>query len=475
MIKITGQSAMKIKIAHYRSNHGVDEFAMAVPKELRRFFGNRAFIRHKLTGEGSSMLVEIQTYAVKYKAQFARYRQYLTNTKKVAQKIEAEKEGGGEQYYAQIEQDALTILEGYGAFPEAAKTPAKVPDGQYEYPHLELIEEYLRDKKAAGTMTEADKLAERLLVQPVPLRLSGCLPIYFANHENGKDAKFIKNTNNHWCHVVRELKDKPLEDIKRADAAAYIKSRISAGASTGTVSREISTILAVVNKAIDHLDLDIKNPFSRATIQGRGRDKKVRPPYANEQIVKIVEQCLAKPDDKKVVLLLCALSGCRLSEAAGLRRQDINLTANVPFMSFVEWGNGARTLKTKSSTRDVPLLNLAAKVLKKHLKSHTSDYAFPTYCDEKGVRNNALSAVLIKMLKKSGFIGMGVHNLRHSARTICREAQIYPFLIDAIGGWDSAGSKIGEQYGTTYSNQIKYEAMVKAYQPILDAVKESAI
>lgn len=53
---------MTIKTHYYVKNNGVDQFQIAVPKELRHFFGHKPFIRHNLTGEGGSMIAEIHTH-----------------------------------------------------------------------------------------------------------------------------------------------------------------------------------------------------------------------------------------------------------------------------------------------------------------------------------------------------------------------------------------------------------------------------
>jgi hypothetical protein len=49
----------------------------------------------------------------------------------------------------------------------------------HEYPHLDYIEDYLRDKKQAGTMTKVDELAQLLLSKPMPILLSQAPEIYY--------------------------------------------------------------------------------------------------------------------------------------------------------------------------------------------------------------------------------------------------------------------------------------------------------
>lgn len=433
-----------VKTKYLVNNNGTLMFQRRIPLGLRKFFQGKQHIRLKLTGKQSSMVAEVMRHARDTDAMFKDLR-----SKSGVDRTEAEAEA---------------ILAYYGLKPGSGNDKTSIPNPYDDQPHLIDFNEYLSYRAQSGGLTDADELAKTLLTKPMPLMLSKCLDIYYTNHSKGTKAKFRADTNKHFKHVFDVLGDVAVANITRADARKYIADRCKK-VTTNSVSREISTIKAVLNVVIRELELGINNPFLSIVIPDLGKDAKVREPYTNDEMKQIIAACIEKPADPQVILLLCALTGARLSEVTGLRRQDIDLSAEIPHINLTEYNE--RTLKTKNSKRSVPLVPLAARILGQHLDSHTKDVAFTLYNDGQDVKGTNASSTIVGFIKKLGIEDKTTHNTRHTMRDLLRHADVPPHIIDAIGGWGS--NSVGESYGRGYSLSQKYEALSAALAPILDA------
>ena len=433
---------MTIKTKYLVNNNGTWMYQRRIPLGLRKFFQDKQHIRIKVTGHLTSMAAEIARHARDTDTLFAQLR------------------GSCQSDHAQAEAESL--LASYGLRPGSGNWRAQVPVGMYDQPHLADIDEYLWHKAENGTLTEADKLAEMLLTKPMPLMLSKSLEVYFANHQKGTIAKFRADTLKHFKHIFEVLGDVAVVNLTRESAKKYVVAR-SGRVSTNSVAREISTIKAVLNTVIRENELGINNPFLSITIPDLGKDARVREPYTLDEIRLIIQACLGELTDSKVILLLCALTGARLSEITGLRRQDIYLEADIPNVEIVEYNQ--RTLKTKNSRRSVPLVGLGVEVLAKHLSSHHHDVAFPRYNDGNEVNGTNASSTIVGFIKRLGIQDKTVHHTRHTMRDLLRHADVPPHIIDAIGGWGS--NSVGESYGRGYSLNQKLDALKKALEPVL--------
>ena len=151
-------------------------------------------------------------------------------------------------------------------------------------------------------------------------------------------------------------------------------------------------------------------------------------------------------------MALISDTGMRLSEAAGLAREDIVLDADIPHVIIRPrpW----RRLKTKGSERTLPLIGASLWAAERAVEaSHTSTYLFPRYCNDKGCKANSASAALNKWLKYTIGDGYVMHSFRHSMRDRLREVNCPSEMIDQIGGW--SGKSVGEGYGDGFrTNKI---------------------
>jgi integrase len=434
-----------VKLRYYYSNNGQHWFQRSVPKALQRYYGNQKLVRHKLPSNNAQMLVEIDRLSRHYDQHFRALKSG---------------EGGTPQ---QIQEQAVALLASHGVLPGEGLTPAKVPRGMYEWPHLDYIEEYLRDKKQAGTMTSVDILAEQILTKPLPLLLSQALELYFENHVKGQQLKFRNGVIKRWKNIYSATgSDIPLELVTRDMAKLYVKQRLNS-VKTGTVDREVKTINAVINKAIVEASLKITNPFERLVIPNKGGDSKPREDFSPLELKNLIADCANRGDEIRIMVLVTCLTGARPGEIAGLRREDVYWNGAVPYIDIAAYAS--RTVKTKNSLRTVPLIPLAAKWLKAQLESHEEGVVFPRYCDGNEVFGENVSGATRRYIKTLLKADKSLYSGRHTVKTLLDEANTAEYLSEAIGGWGE--SSISRGYGKGHSLKQKYDALVGAFKPIL--------
>jgi integrase len=136
----------------------------------------------------------------------------------------------------------------------------------------------------------------------------------------------------------------------------------------------------------------------------------------------------------------------RLSEAVGLRKEDIILTDDISYISIIPhpW----RRLKTIESKRKVPLIGASLWGVKRSFIELDGDFLFPSFCDGQVIKSNSVSARLNKWLKFRIGDEYVVHSLRHSFRDRLRSIECPSEIVDSLGGWSR--KSIGQSYGNGY-------------------------
>jgi integrase len=209
------------------------------------------------------------------------------------------------------------------------------------------------------------------------------------------------------------------------------------------------------------------NPLEALVIPSLpGSESKRREPFSLEEHRLIIEKALDAGDDIRLIALICAMTGCRIGEAVGLRLQDVNLTVETPYLRIQAYGQW--TLKTGNSERDVPVLPLLKKVLKRHTEASSTskkDPLFPRYNNMADPpRADAASASVNKWIKSLG-IAKTSHSFRHSVISFFRDSDIPRDLWEEITG--HSGQRISDGYGTGVSHARKYEALSNVFVQLL--------
>lgn len=222
---------------------------------------------------------------------------------------------------------------------------------------------------------------------------------------------------------------------------------LAGGSKTGTAQRQINVIRAVFNVVIAERELAKANPFLKLRIAGLGEDAKVRVGLDPAQLESLMRGCRNKDDDVRWLIALQIDLGCRLGEVAGLAMHDLHLNGHIPYVAFRPhpW----RTLKTKSSKRNIPLVGISLWAAHRivHSAKKGQLYAFPRYTSETECKANNASATLNKWLQSLG-IDKTTHELRHTMRDRLRHVNAPKPIQDAVGGWGR--EDVGDTYGLGY-------------------------
>ena len=294
-----------------------------------------------------------------------------------------------------------------------------------------------------GFLDPVEVEALRLIKEEPKFRFSDALEVYLNGHAKKNNEKFCTYARRACNRLIEVIGDKEFVQIVRADANEFISKELERGSKTTTVERHISVIKAVFNVVIIERELSQTNPFMKLRIPGLGEDSKIRGTFDFTQLSTLIHECKRKNDDVRWLLALQVDLGCSLSEVTGLALSDLRLNVGLSYVSFkpYPW----RPLKTKSSTRSVPLVGVSLWAAYRIVESAKKGqrYAFPRYNNGIECKANYASDTLNKWIRSLG-IGKTTHELRHTMRDRLRNANAPKSTQDTIGGWGR--EDIGDAY-----------------------------
>ena len=297
----------------------------------------------------------------------------------------------------------------------------------------------LRDRPLPTTLTSSLTLHDALVLY---LRLKGV----------GKGKVFHRGAERNIQTVIDVLGDRPIEAYSSSDAASLRDYLLAKGLTTNSVRRNFSTIRSIINLCIQEHGLDCRNAFSRVYLPDL-EDNKRRKPIPLENIRRIQQDCRVANDEARWLVAL-ADTGMRLSEAAGHHIDDIVLEDDTPHINLKPqpW----RTLKTKGSQRQIPLVGSSLWAAKRIKEANSaSHHAFPRYNKTNTTNANSASAAINKWLRPRVPEGCVIHSFRHSLRDRLRAVECPSDMIDQIGGLATAG--VGQAYGDGYNIDKKWK------------------
>ena len=244
--------------------------------------------------------------------------------------------------------------------------------------------------------------------------------------------------------VIDILGDRPIYEYSTIDAGKVRDALIGKGLAILSVRRSFTTIKAIINLAIAEHGLDIPNPFSAIYMPEADSKKRVSIPV--NTIRQIQRSCIKHDDDIRWLVALISDTGMRLAEAAGLHLDDLKLDEDIPCVDIKPhpW----RSLKTKGSQRQVPLVGASLWAAQRIRANASSCFAFPRYTDSERCNANSASNALNKWMQANFRDDIVIHGFRHAMRDRLRAVSCPSEMIDQIGGWSSG--KVGEGYGEGY-------------------------
>jgi len=427
-------------------NNGLHYFQQAVPRALQQGIGKKT-IKIRLRPEGGSYVVQCE----RYKEQYAAYFRALLDDPTLST--------------LEMKTAALKLLQRFGLEPgDGLKEVTVLTAGDDEsnhvddydtQAHLNEIHEYAESAaKAQGKMV---KTALALLNNRSKVTLSEAFQVYLANHLKGKSKDFSDNQYQHWKKLIGMVGDIALEELTRAHAHQYRDLRLEQGVTAASVQREINVLRAIINVALIETSLEKPNCFKGLKIPQVGAKPIDRKPYTHAEIRILIEAALEVADERRLIVLLVAVTGARFSEVLGLRKIDVdlqNLTLN-----FTD--HSGRSLKNSFSRRVVPLLTIALVPLERQISASSTGFVFPTYANSSKTESKTANKTANKWADRI-VTGKTMHCFRHSLRDELRAIGCPDSISKEIGGWGRKND-VSEQYGIGYPMQTKRDWLNKAY------------
>ena len=242
--------------------------------------------------------------------------------------------------------------------------------------------------------------------------------------------------------------DRDLKSIRRADARDWINYLIKTRAqSPSTVRRRLNSIKAIVNRAIDDFELDMRNPFEKQKLPHAATyDASKRLPFNAAHLTRIDQHAAAGQGSREVRTLVALLrdSSMRPLEAGGLDWSDVRLDHAVPHVMLRpnEW----RGLKTASSTRDVPLSSSALAALQ-HWQEKVTETSGPVF-SERSRETSRLSDQLNDFIRAAGVpksSRLTAYSFRHGFEEALRRAGVEASLQRYLMG--HSAQSMTDNYG----------------------------
>jgi integrase len=308
-----------------------------------------------------------------------------------------------------------------------------------------------READESEFLSPVEIKAAQIIAGTVKPTLSDALELYLEVHPKRDTKRFEDHTRLIMKTLTDVLGDKPIEELSRSDGHKYVAAQIARGVKTGTVSRYMNTIRAIVGTWLREKEIDKANPFSQIPIPKSGEDAEKRQPFTEPELRILFDACKTKDDDVRWLTAILGDTGARLAEIAGLALDDLVLDAEIPHV--VIQPHPWRTLKNNSSAREVPLVGAAlwAAQRVKETANKAQRFAFPRYTSAQETKATHASNTIAKWIRSLD-MEHTAHELRHTMADRLRDVGCPQEVREAIGGWATRG--IAAQYGKGYSLRV---------------------
>ena len=240
--------------------------------------------------------------------------------------------------------------------------------------------------------------------------LSTAFEIYVKENPSSRRRKFITNATTYYNTFIDLFGNVPLHELRHLHITKYRDHLLSRGLHPNSIRKHNNILNAMINMSFKHLDIDRLSPFRGLKIIGECERSKPIPLISETKIVKIKQFLLSNPTPSKLIGFIQLNTGCRVSEPAIARLEDVVLEHDIPHIWIKS--NKYTDRKTRASIRCIPLCGVsleAARELSDRAKSLKSDWLVPQYAKEIG--GATCSATMNKAMRPFDF---KTHMFRHA-------------------------------------------------------------
>lgn len=259
-----------------------------------------------------------------------------------------------------------------------------------------------------------------------------------------------------FTNFINLVGDISIDKITRKNALDFfdwwmkrVSGQIGTSMAPGTAQKDLGNLKKIYAEYYRYYgDEDRQNPFRN--LRFKNVDINKRPAFKVEDIKKIFNSDIIQNlnFEARMIMFVCADTGCRPSEICGLTKDNIHLDEKYPYIEIKDMPG--RKLKTRSSNRKVPLIGVALEAMKL-IPNGPTRYKF---------KETILSSTVNKFLRSNEFLptsGHSFYSFRHSIMDRMEEVDIEDELRRRI-----LGHSINKpNYGDGGSSKFVYEKLKK--------------
>nr|WP_312391897.1 tyrosine-type recombinase/integrase [Stenotrophomonas geniculata] len=244
-------------------------------------------------------------------------------------------------------------------------------------------------------------------------------------------------------HIKPHLGRRPVARLTDDDWLAYVATRKGEGASAGTINRERSALLHMLNT------MRRRKLLAAAPLLVRQREPQGKlvylTPEESRQLLLAAQEDLSPLAHRFVMVTL--YTGLRHSAALNLRAGDVDVQRRILWIG-----------KDKAGRREQPMPQVLAEYLAKVIEGlQVDDFLFPSARAGSG-RAYQMNAVFARCVRAAGITKhVTPHTMRHTAATNAAHAGLDAATIQAMGGWKTRA--MAERYTHAASMQDAMAAL----------------
>jgi integrase len=279
-------------------------------------------------------------------------------------------------------------------------------------------------------------------VLPTPT-LSDALSGYLGKARGTKQdwtEKSIHDTKRYVSQFESVVGVRPFTNIQRSDVQSFITERLKT-LMPQSVQRELRSLSAIWNYCSLANDFEGRNPFSRPDLpKFTPSSREAASLDASKKLYKTLMHTRKSYVHDLTLLLL--LTGARLAEIWGIKREDIDESKAI----FWIRPNEVRRTKNNQSVRPLALTPTIQAALIRYLAS------------DRPSSSGSASAAIGKFLRSRGF-EFSAHGLRHGARDRYDQLSARATDIEFLLGWSLAQGGMFNSYGSGELTEVHRDLM----------------